>query len=152
LMHDRNQSQREPGSWILKQKQLNNMDSILTKVICSDVPRPVGHYEQAILHGKTLYVSGQLGVTKDTQNPEKVSVTEQVQFALGNIERIANTVGVGRAAVAKTTVYITDIALWEEANKAYAAFFGNHKPARSILPCNELHWGAKIEIEAIVAL
>ena len=91
-------------------------------------------------------------MTKDTQNPENVSVTEQVQFVLGNIERIAHTVGVGRAAVAKTTVYITDIALWEEANKAYAAFFGNHKPARSIVPCKELHWGAKIEIEAIVAL
>jgi len=76
-------------------QSLNNMGSILTKVICSDVPRPGGHYEQAILHGKTKYVSGQLGVTKDTQNPENVSATEQVQFALGNIERIANTVGVG---------------------------------------------------------
>jgi len=47
---------------------------------------------------------------------------------------------------------VTGIEHWDEANRAYAAFFGAHRPARSVVPCAELHFGAKVEIEAIVAV
>ncbi|WP_315730120.1 MULTISPECIES: RidA family protein [unclassified Bradyrhizobium] len=123
-----------------------------TRIISSQAPTPLGHYAQGVLNGDTLYVSGQLGVAKDTPSPESVAVADQVTYALSNIEAIARTVGASRAQVVKATIYVTDIALWGEANKAYAAFFGDHKPARSVVPCPELHLGAKIEIEAIVAV
>jgi 2-iminobutanoate/2-iminopropanoate deaminase len=122
-----------------------------TRVISSQAPTPLGHYEQGILHGDTLYISGQLGVARGTSAPELISVGEQVTYALTNIEAIAKTVGACRSDVVKATIYVTDISQWEEANRAYAAFFGDHKPARSVVPCRELHLGSKIEIEAIVA-
>jgi 2-iminobutanoate/2-iminopropanoate deaminase len=111
-----------------------------------------GHYSQGVLHGDTLYVSGQLGVTRDTPNAGNVPVREQVAFALGNMERIAKAAGASRADVVKCTVFVAGIEHWPEANEAYAAFFGEHKPARSIVPCLPLHFGAKVEIEAVVAV
>ncbi len=124
----------------------------LTEVRCAAAPPAGGHYAQAVLHGTTLYVSGQLGVTRDTLDTAAVSVTDQVGFALGNIERIARVVGAGRDDVAKCTVFVTGIEHWDEANRAYAAFFGTHRPARSVVPCAELHFGAKVEIEAVIAV
>ncbi len=124
----------------------------LTEVRCAEAPPAGGHYAQAVLHGTALYVSGQLGVTHDILDPAAVSVTEQVAFALGNIERIARVVGAGRDDVVKCTVFVTSIEHWGEANRAYAAFFGAHRPARSVVPCAELHFGAKVEIEAVVAV
>lgn len=124
----------------------------LTEISCAAAPPPGGHYAQGVLHGSTLHVSGQLGVTRDTPDPDAVSVTAQMAFALGNVERIARVVGAGRADVVKCTVFVAGIEHWAEANRAYAAFFGDHRPARSVVPCGELHFGAKVEIEAVVAV
>lgn len=124
----------------------------LTEVRCAEAPPPGGHYAQGVLHGNLLHVSGQLGVTHDTPDPDAVSVAEQVAFALANVERIARVVGAGRGDIVKCTVFVAGIEHWEEANRAYAAFFGAHRPARSVVPCSPLHFGAKIEIEAVVAV
>ena len=124
----------------------------LTEVRCAGAPPPGGHYAQGVLHGNLLHVSGQLGVTRDTPDPDAVPVAEQMALALGNVERIARVVGAGRADVVKCTVFVAGIEHWEEANLAYAAFFGAHRPARSVVPCSPLHFGAKVEVEAVVAV
>ena len=124
----------------------------LTEIRCADAPPPGGHYAQAVLHRDTLYVSGQLGVTKDTPDPDTVSIDDQVAFALGNIEAIARVVGAAKEDVIRCTVYVTDVEHWGAVNRAYAAFFGTHRPARSIVPSGPLHFGALVEIEAVVAV
>lgn len=121
-------------------------------IFTDKAPSPAGHYRQAVRHGNTLYISGQLGVAKGTPDPEQISVTEQVNFALNNIDAILRAAGSGRDMVIKTTVYVTDISQWDEANQAYAGFFGGHQPARAVVPCKALHLGSKIEIEAIAAI
>jgi reactive intermediate/imine deaminase len=132
--------------------QVSESNPRLTEVRCADAPPAGGHYVQGMLHGTTLYVSGQLGVTRDTPNPAEVRVADQVAFALGNIERIARVVGAARSDVTKCTVFVTGLEHWEEVNRAWAAFFGTHRPARSVVPCAALHFGAKVEIEAIIAV
>ena len=52
----------------------------------------------------------------------------------------------------KTTLYISDIELWGRVNEVYATFFGDHKPARAIVPTKDLHFGIQVEIEAIAAV
>ncbi|NIJ39419.1 reactive intermediate/imine deaminase [Sphingopyxis panaciterrae] len=123
-----------------------------TEIRCAAAPPPGGHYAQAVLHRDTLYISGQLGVTNETPNADKVCITDQVNFALGNIAAIARVAGARVDDIVRCTVYVTDITHWDEANRAYAAFFGTHRPARSIVPCGALHFGALIEIEAVVAI
>ena len=60
--------------------------------------------------------------------------------------------GSGIDRVLKTTVYVSDIALWGRVNATYAAFFGEHRPARSVVPTRELHFGCLVEIDAIAAI
>ena len=122
----------------------------MTEVRCAQVAPPGGHYAQAQLHGNTLYVSGQLGLAPG--QPAETSIADQVAFALENVERIARVVGAGRGDVVRCTLFLVGVEHWDEANRAYAAFFGAHRPARSVVPCGALHHGCKVEIEAIVAV
>ena len=122
----------------------------MTEVRCAAAPPPGGHDAQGVLHGATLHVSGQLGLVRGMAL--ETSVADQVAFALGNIERIARVVGADRTSIVKCTMYVADIAHWDEANRAHAAFFGAHRPARSVVPCGPLHFGCKVAIEAIVAV
>ncbi len=124
----------------------------MTEIRCAAAPLPGGHYAQAMLHRGALYVSGQLGVTADTPCADGVPIADQVRFALGNIEAICRVVGARADDIVRCTVYVTDVAHWDAVNRAYAAFFGAHRPARSIVPCGPLHFGALVEIEAVVAV
>jgi len=54
--------------------------------------------------------------------------------------------------VIKTTVYISDIQLWDRVNQVYARYFGDHRPARAVVPTRPLHFGFQIEMEAIAAI
>ena len=121
-------------------------------VYTTDAPGPAGHYSQAIVHDNLVYVSGQLPIK--AQTGEKVSgpIEDQTAQALENLSAILKAAGSDIAKTLKVTVYISDISLWNRVNKVYARFFGDHKPARSIVPTRDLHFGFNIEIDAIAAV
>ena len=121
-------------------------------VYTTDAPGPAGHYSQAIVHDGLMYVSGQLPIK--AQTGEKVSgpIEDQTVQALENLSAILKAAGSDIAKTLKVTVYISDIDLWDRVNKVYARFFGDHKPARSIVPTRDLHFGFNIEIDAIAAV
>jgi 2-iminobutanoate/2-iminopropanoate deaminase len=54
--------------------------------------------------------------------------------------------------VLKCTVYVTDIADWPEFNRLYAEVFGEHRPARAVVPVSPLHYGYRVEMDAIAAV
>jgi 2-iminobutanoate/2-iminopropanoate deaminase len=115
-------------------------------------PAPAGHYTQAIVHNGFVFVSGQLAVDPVSGEKRLGTIAEQTQQALYNLEAILKAADSGKEHVLKTTVYIANIALWDEVNQVYAAFFGSHKPARSIVPTRDLHFGFLVEIEAVAAV
>lgn len=115
-------------------------------------PRPAGHYAQAIVHEGLVYVSGQLPMDPATGVPRRGSVQEQTQQALRNLRAILEAAGSGVEQVLKVTIYVADIALWEEVNQVYARFFGEHRPARVVVPTGELHHGFQIEVEAVAVV
>ncbi len=124
----------------------------MEQILTPNAPRPAGHYAQAIVHRGLVYVSGQLPVDPATGAKRTGSIEEQTLQALENVKAILEAAGSDLGRVLKTTVYISDIQLWERVNAVYGSFFGNHKPARAVVPTRELHYGFKIEIEAIAAL
>ena len=111
-----------------------------------------GHYVPGMISGGMLYVSGQLPVHHDTGAPMSAGIEQQTRDALHNVERVLNAAGCGREDVVLCRVYVSDIALWDAVNTIYAEFFGQHRPARVVVPTRELHHGALIEIEAIAEL
>ena len=118
----------------------------------SNAPKPAGHYSQAIVHNNLVYVSGQLPIDPESGEKRIGSIEEQTEQALKNLSEILKAAGSSLNQVIKTTVYISDIELWNRVNAVYARFFGEHRPARAVVPTRNLHFGFQIEIEAIAAL
>ena len=126
----------------------------MQEIQVKDCPKPVGHYSQAIVNGGTLYTSGILPIkikTSEKLSPE-TSIEEQFKVVLENLSMILDEVSRTKDEVIKTTIYITDGAYWDVVNQMCAEYFKWHRPARSIIPVKELHFGYKIELEAIVAI
>jgi 2-iminobutanoate/2-iminopropanoate deaminase len=116
-----------------------------------DRPTPRGHYSPGVACGGFLFVSGQLPVD-EADAPQLGSVEDQALLCLNNLDKVLRAAGTRRDRVVKCTVFVADVAHWAEVNRAYAEFFGGHRPARSVVPCGALHFGAAVEIEAIAAL
>ena len=111
-------------------------------------PVAVGPYSQAIMAGNLLFTSGQLGLVPETgMLPE--SVEAQAEQSLKNIGAILEASGLGTADVVKTTVFIRDMNDFAAVNRIYAAFFGDHKPARSCVEVARLPKDGLVEIEAV---
>ena len=117
-----------------------------------NAPHPAGHYSQAIVHDGLVFVAGQLPLDPQTAEKRVGTFEEQTEQALKNIAEILKAAGSDLSHVLKTTVYISDIGLWGRVNTVYAKAFGAHRPARTVVPVKELHFGYQIEIEAIAAV
>jgi len=123
------------------------------KIITTDnALKPSGHYSQAIVHNGLIYTSGQLAFDHETGEKRKENIEEETRQVLANLELVLKEAGSSRDKVIKTTLYISDIDLWDRVNRVYADFFGDHKPARSVVPTHgNLHFGFHVELEAVAA-
>jgi 2-iminobutanoate/2-iminopropanoate deaminase len=124
----------------------------MIEISTPNAPQPGGHYSQAIVHDNVVYVSGQLPIDPQSGQRGGVSIEEQTEQALKNLSAILQAAGSDVDQVVKTTVYVSDIALWDRVNAVYATFFGDHRPARAVVPTRELHFGCQVEIEAIAVV
>ena len=124
----------------------------MKEVTTPDTPKPAGHYAQGIVHNGLVYVSGQLSVDPLSGEKRAGSIEEQTKQALRNLAAVLEAAGSGIERVLKTTVYVSDIALWDRVNVVYGRFFGEHRPARAVVPTRDLHYGFQVEIEAIAAV
>jgi 2-iminobutanoate/2-iminopropanoate deaminase len=117
-----------------------------------NAPQPGGHYAQAIVHNGLVYISGQLPIDPQTRERSRGGMQVQTELVLSNLAAILQAAGSSPDRVIQTTIYISDINLWDRVNEVYGRFFGDHRPARTIIPTRELHFGALIELDAIAAV
>jgi len=125
-----------------------------------DSPRPVtvpgalppgGHYSPAVVHGGLVYASGQLGVRPDGSHTAGLPFEDQVRQALANLFAVLKAAGARPDRLVKVTAYIVGVENWPAFNAAYAEVMGDARPARSVVPVPELHYGYLVEIDAIAA-
>ena len=121
-------------------------------VFTENAPAPGGHYSQAIVHNGLVYVAGQLPIKPGSTEKTVGPIEEQAEQTLANLAAVLRAAGSDLNRLLKVTVYISDIGLWGKVNEVYTRVLGEHRPARAIVPCKELHYGFQIEIEAIAAL
>lgn len=113
---------------------------------------PAGHYSPAVVHNGLVYVSGQLPRNAETGAVETGAIEAQTELALRNVEQILLAANSDLNHVLQMTIYVSDMELWNKVNATYARVLGKHKPARAIVPVGDLHFGVKIEIQAIAAV
>lgn len=107
------------------------------------------HYSSAVIHEGIVYVSGQLPIDPEKGVPVEGSIKGQTRAVFQNLLGVLNAAGSSKEKVLRTTAYIADVTMWGKVNEVYAEFFGDHKPARTVVPTTELHYGCLIEIDAI---
>lgn len=121
-------------------------------IIPKDSPKAGGHYSPGVISNGMLYISGQLPVDPETGNTITGDVSAHALRALQNMELILIAAGLSKKNVVLCRVYISDVALWASVNSVYASFFGDHRPARVVVPSRSLHGGALVEVEAMAEL
>ncbi len=113
--------------------------------------RPKGHYAPAMVHNGFVYVSGQISTDTDGR-PVLDSIEEQTLRCLKKMEVILRASNSEPNRVIKVNVYIANMDDWARVNEVFAQFFGEHRPARLIVPTGPLHYGCAVEIDCVAAV
>jgi len=118
----------------------------------SKAPAPVGPYSQALRCGNLLFVSGQIPL--DPENGELVlnSFAEQCHRVLLNLKLILEAGGSNLERVLKATIYMKNLAQFNELNEIYSEYFDASKPARACVEVSALPKGVSVEMDAIAEI
>ena len=124
----------------------------MSKTIIStqNAPAAIGPYSQAVRHGDTLYVSGQLPLDPETKKMDD-DVSAQTEQSMNNIKAILTEAGSSMENIIRCGIFVTDLADFTTVNEMYASFFEGDYPARATVQVAALPLGAKVEIDAIAA-
>jgi 2-iminobutanoate/2-iminopropanoate deaminase len=127
-----------------------NMSRSIIKT--SKAPAPVGPYSQAVRCGNLLFVSGQIPL--DPENGELLlnSFAEQCHRVLLNLKLILEEGGSSLDSVLKVTIYMNNLAQFNELNEIYSEYFDASKPARACVEVSALPKGVAVEMDAIAEI
>ena len=119
-------------------------------IATAHAPAAIGPYSQAIDCGSFIVTSGQIPIDPATGNLVEGGITAQTRQSLTNVKAVVEAAGLTLDHVAKTTVFLQNMADFAAMNAVYAEFFteGNY-PARSAVEVGALPKGALVEIETI---
>lgn len=121
----------------------------ITAVHTDDAPGALGPYSQAIVTDGWIFASGQIAIDPGTGNLVKGGAAEQADRVLKNLAAVLEAAGGSLETVVKTTVFLSDMALFETMNTVYARHFGDHRPARATVAAGGLPKGVDVEIEVV---
>lgn len=111
--------------------------------------RPGGHYSHAVVGGGLVFVAGQLPIAPDGAKLSEAPFEQQAAQTLANVAAALRGAGSGIDKLVQVRVYLVDISDWPAFNALYAAWIGETKPARAVVPVPRLHYGFRIEVEAV---
>jgi 2-iminobutanoate/2-iminopropanoate deaminase len=128
------------------------MQSLLEPVLSPNAPAPIGPYSQAVRTRDFLFCSGQIALDPTTGEMKNATVEDETRQVLKNVHAVLGASGATFANVAKTTIFLTNMADFAVVNKIYEEMLGTSRPARSTVQVAALPKNARVEIECIAAL
>jgi len=117
-----------------------------------DAPAAVGPYAHAVRAGDLLFCSGQIPLDPKTGELSASSVADQTGRCLENLAAVCHAAGATLGDAVKLTVYTTEMSAFAQINEVYESFFESDPPARVAIGVAALPRGAKVEIDAVVAI
>lgn len=119
-------------------------------IVTKGAPEPIGPYSQAILHGNTLYVSGQIAIDPESGNLVKKDIESETRRVMKNLEAVLAEAKMNFSNVVKCTIFIKDMDDFKKINKVYGAYFDPvTAPARETVEVARLPKDVSVEISCI---
>ncbi len=119
-------------------------------ITTSNAPEPIGPYNQAVLAGSTLYISGQIPMDPATGKLVEDGIKMETKQVMENLKAILTEAGMTFEHVVKTSIFIKDMRQFSEINEVYSSYFnGDTAPARETVEVSDLPKSVRIEISMI---
>lgn len=120
------------------------------EIVATDkAPAAAGPYSQAVVVGQFVFTAGQIAIDPQTGQLIRGSIVEETRQVLRNLATVLEAADSSLDKVVKTTIFLSDMADFQNVNRVYGEFFPAAPPARSTIEVSRLPLGALIEIEAI---
>ena len=121
-------------------------------VYSTNAPAPIGPYSQGVVAGNLLFISGQVALDPSTGELNNSNVKVETEQVMKNIKSLLTEAGLDFSNVAKTTIFLSDMSLFNEVNEVYAGYFSGNYPARETVAVKGLPRNVNVEISMIAAL
>lgn len=123
---------------------------MMKKIIqTKNAPSPIGPYNQAVLAGGMLYLSGQIALDPSSGNLVLESIETETHQVMKNIEAILIEAGLNFSHVVKTSIFLLDMNNFAKVNEVYGAYFTSYYPARETVQVSCLPKNVNVEISMI---
>ena len=123
-----------------------------TIVSTDSAPAAVGPYSQAVRHGDTVYLSGQIPLDPETMKLIEGDITEQAHRVFRNLRAVCRAAGGDLGNIVKLNLYLVDMANFAAVNEVMKQYFSEPYPARAAVGVAALPLGAEVEAEAVLGL
>lgn len=124
-----------------------------TLIRAQGLSEPISHYSDAVVAGKTIYVSGQASLDERGALVGRGDVVAQTRKTLDNMALVLKASGATLDDVAKVTVYLKDVDDRPKVNEVRKAYFKDNKPASTLIEISRFAIdGMLIEIEAVAVV
>jgi 2-iminobutanoate/2-iminopropanoate deaminase len=120
-----------------------------TIITTSGAPAPIGPYNQAVLSGDNLFISGQICIDPNTGDLKNKDIQEETHQVMHNLKAILQQAGMDFSNVVKTTIFITDMHQFGAVNEVYGKYFDSDFPARETVQVSALPKFVNVEISMI---
>lgn len=120
-----------------------------TIIKTSGAPAPIGPYNQAVKCGNMLFISGQIALHPQTGTLQNDSIEQETIQVMENLQAILSEAMMGFEHVVKTTIFLSDMLLFNEVNEVYARYFSGAYPARETIAVKGLPRNVNVEISMI---
>ncbi|MEN8789365.1 MAG: RidA family protein [Flavobacteriaceae bacterium] len=126
----------------------------MKKIIQTDLaPAPIGPYNQAVLTGNTLYISGQIPMDPETQELISGDIKAETERVMQNLKAILLAADMSFDHVVKSTIFVKDMGQFSSINEAYGHYFNTATaPARETVEVSNLPKYVNVEISMIATL
>jgi 2-iminobutanoate/2-iminopropanoate deaminase len=125
----------------------------LKPIRAEGLPEPISHYTDAVLAGKTLYISGLIATDAHGHVVGKSDVVEQTRQIFRNLDLVLKSAGASPQDVVKVTIFMRDVTQRPDINPVRQEFFGGHRPASTLVEVSRLvNDDLLLEIEAVAVL
>ena len=114
-----------------------------------NAPAPIGPYNQAIQFGNILFISGQVAINPATGNIDATDIIGETHQVMHNLKAILTEAGMDFNHILKTTIFLSDMALFATVNEVYGKYFSGDFPARETVAVKGLPKNVNVEISMI---